>query len=493
MTSVSLPAREDIHAAYVQGEDAIVTLIDGLCLVIRSFESRIQALEDQVAKTSRNSSKPPSMDGYHKPHPHNLRTTSGKNSGGQKGHPGHTLRQVNNPDRITTHPLTECIHCHASLRDVSVTAVEKRQVFDLPPVTVAVTEHQAETKRCPQCGIASTAGFPEGITQPTQYGPHIKAQVVYLNQYHLIPLERTQEIMGDLYSHCIGEGTILMAGMQSAQTVAPVNEQIKQYLTGKSTIDHFDETGIRVNGGLSWVHSTSTDKLTYYRLHEKRGTEAMNAIGILPVFGGIALHDHWKAYFTYTTPVHALCNAHHLRELKCIEEAYGQPWARTMSTLLTDIKDAVDGAKASGLLHLAPSRLAAFSRRYDRIINRGLQMNLSSPGFIQEPEGKKKRRRIKQSPAKNLLDRLKTCKRETLRFMYDFRVAFDNNQAERDIRMMKLKQKISGCFRSTAQAHVFCHIRGYLSTIRKEGYRILDALESTFTPFPYIPAILMAE
>src|SRR3990167_6687912 len=494
MKSVQLPTREDIHVAYIQGEDAVVTLIDGLCQVIRSFESRIQALEDQAGKNSRNSSKPPSTDGYRKPHPHNLRTSSGKKSGGQTGHPGHTLRQVTHPDDVIIHPMMVCSNCQASLIDVLVTGVKRRQVFDLPPIALVVTEHQAETKQCPRCGAESTAEFPVAVTQPVQYGPRIKAHLVYLNQYHLIPLERTQEIMSDLYGQRIGEGTIVTTGEEAADRVTPINQQIKHYLSGKSAVDHFDETGIRVNGDLAWLHSISTDRLTYYHMHEKRGTEAMNAIGILPSFHGVALHDHWKPYFTYTTPAHALCNAHHLRELEFIKEEYAQPWAGTLITLLIEIKDAVACARISGSLHLEPGKTAAFSDRYDQIIEYGLQSNSSPPPVIVFNGDQKKRRgRIKQSPPKNLLDRLKVYKQETLRFMYDFRVPFDNNQSERDIRMTKLKQKISGCFRSTTNAQVFCHIRGYLSTIRKEGHRVLDALESTFTPSPYIPAILMAE
>lgn len=195
MSSVQLPTREDIHAAYVQGEDAVVSLVDGLFLLIHSFESRIQALEDQVAKNSHNSSKPPSTDGYHKPNPHNLRTSSGKKSGGQKGHPGHTLRQVKHPDYVVIHSLTVCSHCQASLTDVPVMGIRKRQVFDLPPVAIVITEHQVETKRCPQCGIKSTAEFPTAVMQPTQYGPRLKAQLVYFNQYQLILLERTQEMV----------------------------------------------------------------------------------------------------------------------------------------------------------------------------------------------------------------------------------------------------------------------------------------------------------
>ena len=494
MTSVSLPTREDIHTAYVQGEDAVVALIEGLFQGIHSFESRVRALEDQVAKNSRNSSKPPSTDGYHKPNPHNLRTSSGKQSGGQKGHPGSTLRQVKQPDHVIIHSLRVCSGCQTSLINIPVVEVKKRQVFDLPPVALEVTEHQTEMKRCPRCGTKSTAEFPAAVSQPTQYGPRLKSQLVYFNQYQLIPLERTQEMVFDLYGHCIGEGTIVTAGESAAATVAPVNEQIKQYLIEKSVVDHFDETGIRVTGALAWLHTTSTDTVTYYSVHGKRGTQAMNAIGILPFFRGIAVHDHWKSYFTYTNATHALCNAHHMRELAFIKEEYAQPWAGDMSTLLIEIKDAVACARISGSAYVEPRTIAAFSKRYDRIIDYGLQSN-PSPSLVTALTGERKKRRgrIKQSPAKNLLDRLKTYKQETLRFLYDFRVPFDNNQPERDIRMTKLKQKISGCFRSKANAQVFCLIRGYLSTVRKEGHRILDALESTFSSTPYVPAILMAE
>lgn len=489
MSSIPLPSRADIHAAYMAGEPAIIELIERLCATIQLLESRIQRLEEQIGKNSHNSSKPPSSDGYQKPKPHNSRTPSGKSSGGQKGHNGHTLSQVETPDEVITHPITACPNCQTSLTNVPLMGIKKRQVFDTPKVTVVVTEHQAEIKQCPTCNTTCVAAFPSGVTQPAQYGSQIKSQLVYLNQYHLIPVERTQEIIADLYGHTVGEGTIIAAGESAASILTPVTQEIKHYLTHQSTVNHFDETGIRVGGALTWLHSVSTKFLTYYHIHAKRGTDAMDAIGILPLFRGIGIHDHWKAYFKYLTLFHALCNAHHLRELKGIVDTYCQPWAHHLTSLLIEIKDAVVKAKSTGRSSLTRTRLITFSRRYDRIVSQGMEMNQPDEPPV-PPEGKKRRGRVKQSPAKNLLDRLIAYKSETLRFMYDFRVPFDNNQAERDIRMTKLKQKISGCFRSQKNAGVFCQIRGYISTVRKHDYPILDALDSVFKGTPYIPPTL---
>jgi transposase len=489
MSEFHLPTQDEVRAAYREGEEAVVVLFEKLVAKSQAMEARIQALEDRLNKDSHNSSQPPTGDGLKKVRKHGLRHKSGKKSGGQIGHVGYRLEPVAKPDRVEIHVVRDCHHCQASLKGAEVQGYEKRQVFEVPPVKLEVTEHQAEIKSCPHCGEVNEANFPAGVTQKTQYGPRLRAQMVYFNAYHFIPLDRTTEIIAELYQQPVSEGTLVAAAAEVAKRVKPVIEKIKVHLIQTEEAVRFDETGMRVCGKLQWLHSASTERATYYELHAKRGSEAMDKIGILPKRIGWCIHDFWKAYLKYLAAKHALCNAHLLRELIFLVERYLQNWASVMLQLLLEIKQAVESATLLGLTALPADQLTAFELRYDQIVTQGLLANPLPQPTEEQP---KKRGRVKQSLAKNLLDRLKDHKGKVLAFMYDFKVPFDNNLAERDIRMVKVQQKVSGGFRSENGSQVFCQVRSYISTARKNGQPILDALYQALAGTPFSPAFIAA-
>jgi transposase len=459
------------------------TLIDLVLLLqdrLDELNQRVRKLEDQVAKQSRNSSKPPSSDGLSKPRTRSLRRSEGRKPGGQEGHPGHTLRIREHPDHIELHRVGYCPHCATDLSDVAVSDYKRRQVFDVPPVQIEVTEHQAAIKRCPNCHHQVQSAFPPGVTQPVQYGSRLKAQASYLNNYHFIPIARTCELLGDFYGHAPAWAFVAEANQAVVCGCEPALAEIQRQLL-QAKVAHFDESGIRVEGQLHWLHSAGTKMLTFFGLHRKRGQEAMQDIGILPRFTGCALHDHWASYLAFEQCDHAFCNAHHLRELQFITDQYGQPWANKMAQLLCDIKAEV-AAAVGEVKTLAPERLAHYEAEYDTILQQGFQAN--PPPQTPPP---KKRGRPKQSPPKNLLDRLDKHRSGVLAFMYDFDVPFDNNLAERDIRMVKVKQKVSGAFRTQHGAQTFCDIRSYISTVRKHGDNVIAALQGALAGQPFMP------
>ena len=460
------------------------TLIDLVLLLqdqLDELGQRVQKLEDQVAKHSRNSSRPPSSDGLSKPKTRSLRRSEGRKPGGQEGHQGHTLEMKEIPDHIAVHDLDQCPHCDHDLSAVAVSNHVRRQVYDVPPVQIEVTEHQAEIKSCPGCGRQVQAAFPAHVTQPVQYGPRLKAQASYLNSYHFIPIARTCELLGDFYGHAPAWAFVADANQAVATGCEPALAEIQRQLLQASVL-HFDESGLRVAGQLHWLHSASTEWLTYLAVHQKRGQEAMRDIGILPAFTGWALHDHWASYLVFEQCDHAFCNAHHLRELQFITDQYEQPWASEMSGLLYDIKTEV-AEVADDSQSLTTDRLTHYQTEYQAILQRGFKAN---PPPEQPPTKTKKRGRRKQSPPKNLLDRLDKHRSGVLAFMYDFDVPFDNNLAERDIRMIKIKQKVSGSFRTRQGAQTFCDIRSYISTVRKQGGNVIAAVLDALAGQPFI-------
>lgn len=461
-------------------KESLIAIIIALQEQLAEQAALIQELRDQVAKNSRNSGKPPSSDGLKKSRPHSLRRKTGRQSGGQKGHQGHTLQMVAQADSIERHRVTRCPYCATNLKEVVSDECERRQVFDIPVVQLMVTEHQAERKQCPHCQRRVKGTFPANVTQPVQYGPRLKAQMVYLNTYQLLPWARTCELMEDFYGHRPSEALVLASNETLVNRIEPTLDAVHRQLIAADVV-HFDETGIRVEGRLNWLHLASTALLTYYGVHPKRGKEGMSALGILPQLRGRAMHDHWRSYFTFDNCDHALCNVHHLRELQFIVEQYEQAWAEDMAGLLLEIKDEVEAAQSEQIT-LSPNRLTHFEKRYEDLIEQGLAAN---PPPVNPPA--KKRGRKKQSPPKNLLDRLRDHKREVLAFMYDFRVPFDNNLAERDVRMVKVKLKISGAFRTRTGAETFCAIRSYISTARKHGVNVIDAIYDAFVGNPFMP------
>lgn len=445
---------------------------------IAGLRQEIQELRDQLAKHSGNSGKPPSSDGLKKPR--SQRVKGQRRSGGQPGHEGHTLKMVEKPDQIERHEVNVCPHCATDLHGLEASRVEKRQVFDLPAVKLAVTEHQAEMKQCPGCGQEVKGQFPPDVRQPVQYGPRFKAQAVYLNSYQLIPLARTCEVLGDFYGHAPSQALVCEALNSVVEQVQPVVAHIKQQIT-QADMAHFDESGVRVEGHLNWLHVVSTACLTYYAIHPKRGQVGMSAIGILPEFQGRAVHDHWPSYLTFADCQHAFCNAHHLRELQFITDQYQQAWAADLKRLLLDLKAEVEAAPPH-LLSLPPDRLTHYEQRYDLILQQGFEANPPPAPPLLTRRGRKK-----QSPPRNLLDRFAKHKPQTLAFMYDFRIPFDNNQAERDIRMVKLKAKISGTFRTRLGADAFCTVRSYLSTVRKHGANVIQSIHQALLGQPFTP------
>ena len=456
--------REEAQAIYEAGPATAVRVLLEMDARIQASEQRVRQMEESLAKDSHNSSKPPSSDGLNKPKPKSLRSPSGRSTGGQPGHSGQTLRMVEKPDFMVSHQVNQCAACGCPLTGQAPDRIERRQVFDLPEPKLEVTEHQAEIKTC-ACGCINRAAFPPDATAPVQYGLRVKSVAVYLKEYQLLPFERLAEIMRDIFAcNTFSEGSLANFSAACSERLEPIDAFIRAQVSA-AEVAGFDETGMRATGSLHWLHTVSTSFLTWYFAHAKRGREAMDAAGVLSKFKGRAVHDFWDPYLKYDCD-HAFCNAHLLRELVFLWEEQDQAWAKIMIDHLLAIKTAVDTARQD--------RQSAF--------------NAENP-TADPPKGPKRCGRRKQSKARNLLDRFRDHHEGILAFMHDFRVPFDNNQSERDLRMMKLRQKISGTFRSFDALVDFCRIRGYVSTARKNGINALDALRRVFLGNPFAPAV----
>jgi len=447
-------------------------LVWNLVAQVTALQMNAAELEARLAINSRNSSKPPSSDGLNKPKPKSLRKRGGRPTGGQKGHLGQGLKKVAEPDRIVMHPPpTHCDGCQRPLPEASV--VETRQVFDLPPLRFEVTEHQVLTTQC-ACGKTCRGEFPSGISAPVQYGPAAMAAAVHLTHQHMMPVQRTAALMGDFFGLPMAEATVLAASEAARSRLQPTVDSIGEALA-RAEVAHADETGLRVAGSLHWMHVLATATLTWVGCHPKRGRAAFDAFAILPNFLGTLIHDGWKPYRELPCK-HGLCNAHHLRELTYVFEELGQAWAGRMIDLLVAACHEVNERGTP----LPQQRMASFRARYAKILAEGEASNPLAP-----KSGK--RGRTRQSKAANLLLRLRNYTNDVWRFATDHNVPFTNNLAEQAVRMPKVKQKISGCFRTKNGADTFCTLRSYLATMHKQGANLFHSLTLTFQGAPPQP------
>ncbi len=447
---------------------------------ISSLSQQLKALQERLSKDSHNSHLPPSSDRFVR-QPKSLRQKSEKKAGGQAGHPGSSLPFSSTPDEITLQQVERCEACQHDLHAVAACGTERRQVVDVPSPRLLVREYRAEQKQCPHCQHITVATFPAGVQAPIQYGPHVGATAVYLVEQQLLPLARAGEVMGDLLGVHMSEGTIWELIKRCAGQLAPVEQQIKEALKAAEII-HQDETGLDVADQRHWMHVTCTSTLTHYHVDKSRGQTALEAIGILPQFAGISIHDGWGSYFLYDCQ-HAACLVHVLRDLVFVAEEQGALWAADLKELLLEMKQATEEAREQGKLWLDPLEVADWEARFLELLDEGDRLH----PYAVAPPGR--RGRCKQSAARNLLDRLRKHQQAVLAFLEDLRVDFDNNLAERDLRMVKVQQKVSGCFRSEAGAQAFARIRGYVSTLRKQGLPLLSALQAALCGHPILPSL----
>jgi transposase len=390
---------------------------------------------------------------------------------------------VDKPDFIVVHRLKRCpCGCGASLRRCLVLRHEKRQVFDLPPQKLVVTEHRVEVKCCPNSGREVSAAFPAGVNAPTQYGPRFIAWLVYLRIQQLIPLERIGQMCADLFGREVSDASIQAAVGTAHSALAGFEAKVVELLV-QAPIAHADETGLRVAGSLHWLHVVSTKTLTWYGVHKKRGSEAIKHFALLPRFAGRLIHDCLAAYFELQC-AHGLCNAHLLRELTFLHEVEHQRWARRMLDLLLRMHRSVTACQARAGPSAAPQSIA-WSKKYQAVLRAGFAEN---PRPRPSP-GSRGRGRPKHTKAQNLLLRLRRHDRSVLAFLHDHRVPFSNNQAEQDLRMMKVQQKISGAFRTLQGAQTFARIRSYVSTARKNRREVFEDIVAALAGRPFMPSV----
>lgn len=447
--------------------------------VVLTLWERLDALESKVAKNSNNSSQPPSSDGLRKTK--SLREPSGKPPGGQLGHKGTTLKRVAEPTQTVDHPLPpHCLRCHSALPLAQAEVAERRQVIDIPSTLFDVIEHRTLAVTC-NCGQAHVSSFPAAVTETVQYGPHVRAFGVHLTQGQMLPYARAAELIFDVYGLAISPATLLAWVAEARTALQATADQIANQLRAAPVLNA-DESGLRVAGKLHWLHIAASDTLTWYGVHAKRGLEAIEAHGILPKRLGVLVHDCWAPYWKLDDSIHALCNAHLLRELVYVKEITGQQWPESMMQLLLGANRVCTAARRQQRT-LAPNDVAAFRTVYDALVREGEAIHPeTAPQAGQRGRGK-------QSVAANLLRRFRLHADAVLLFLSNPAVPFTNNVGERAVRMPKVKQKISGCFRTLAGAEHFCVIRSCLDTLRKQGHGMLTVLQRAFAGNPIQPAV----
>jgi transposase len=443
---------------------------------------KIEKLEEELAelkRNSRNSSKPPSSDrnNPNKPAGKKRKGKGRRKPGGQKGHQGKTLEQIAEADRVIFHSLAEvggkCTRCKTSLRGVKAEGYQRRQVFDLPEkITMEVTEHRAEKGACPCCGKKFKAAFPEGVNAPVQYGQRTQAMVVYLQVYQLLPCERLSEFFSDIFDCSLSTGTVCRILEKGGEQAAPVVAKIKGKIR-EGPYFHADETGMSLFGKIHWLHTASTPQLTCLHVDRHRGEPAMRAMGVLEGYTGHVIHDYLSSYYRITGLQHGLCNVHHIRDLTCVHEEHGQQWGSDMIGLLLEAKKLKDRENAGGRC-VGPHTLDRLQQRYFRILEQGYAIN---PEPVRRPG---QRGKLKHGKPLNMLNRFRDRHEEVMAFLIHG-VPFDNNEAERDLRMMKTKQKISGCFRNLDHATAFAALRSIIASARKQAINVLQILKSTLT------------
>lgn len=462
--------RQEIYELYEQGPEALADLIELLLAQNEQLTQRVKELEDRLNKNSRNSDKPPSSDGLKKrpPKPKRIRGNKKRKPGGQTGHQGNTLKMSADVDETIRHESPSCQKCGHDLSNVSGQIVGRKQVIDIPKPQLIVTEHQAIEKVCPCCCTKNKGDLPTQLKGNVQYGSGLRALVTYLMVYQLLPYERTTELLEAIYGVSPSKGTLYLILQDGYTRLEEAEKAIRDAITASAVI-HCDETGHRVGAKTRWLHVASTKLMTFYYSNRARGGIAHQAGGVLPHYKGIAVHDFYRSYLKVDCQ-HALCNAHLIRELKGVSERDStQRWANSFIRLLVTAHKMTLIARQNGKATLSDVAVARLSEKYDTLLAIADQLN---PKAV--PNGK--RGRTKQTKTRNLIDRLLTYKMSILRFIYNFKVPFDNNLAERDLRMVKVQQKISNCFRSTIGAEMFCRIRGYISTLLKQGHNVFQTL-----------------